>query len=185
MSIVEGRTLGVQGGTVAGMTEYAQPLRAIGQALETLKVEEFELERNGEDFFVRGKLPLSQRRLLIGTIWGALPHRGDALERAPGSTIDLYYTAADVERLDKEFRLRRGQSQNAGDAWSLSQILRSIGAYVKQKRAYLTRITRESSCIAVEYETSSGSRMKETLVLRELYDLWVRMYLHRAERANH
>ena len=182
--------LSVQRETAGGMTEYAHPLRAIGQALETLKVEDFELELSGEDFFVRGKVPTVHRRLLIGSIWGFVPHRGGALAngRASGnagrSNIELCYTTADVERLDAEFRSRRGQSQAVGDGCSLSQVLRSIGAYLKQKRARLTKIARADNYMAVEYETSSGTRIKETLAFRDLYDLWVRMYLQRAERTN-
>ena len=41
-----------QGGMMAAMTGYAQPLRAIGQALEILKVQGFEMEQVGEDFVV-------------------------------------------------------------------------------------------------------------------------------------
>jgi hypothetical protein len=179
---------------------YAQPLRAIGQALEVLKIEGFEMEVSGADFFVRGNVPMAHCRLLIDqcsaeqlrTIWGSLPRQGDALGKRrwlsdPNSLsrIELCYTAEDVERLDEEGRSRRGKSESVGDAWSLSQILRSIGAYLNQKRARLSKITRESDSIVVEYETSVGSKMKENLASKDLYDLWVRMYLQRAERTSH
>jgi hypothetical protein len=38
--------------------------------------------------------------------------------------------------------------------------------------------------VAVEYETSLGSKMKETFAVRDLYDLWVRMYLQRQGRTS-
>jgi hypothetical protein len=181
------------------MTGYAQPLRAIGQALETLKIQGFEIELSGENFFVRGNVPLPPRKLFIDqcsaeqfrTIWGLLPRQGDdsgnrrRLSDANNlSRIELCYTAQDIARLDEDGRSRRGKSQSVGDAWSLSQILRSIGAYLNQKRARLSKITRESDSLAVEYETSVGSKMKETLAIRDLYDLWVRMYVQRSERAS-
>jgi hypothetical protein len=177
------------------MTGYAQPLRAIGQALEILKIQGFEMEMAGEDFLVRGNVPLAHRKLPIGLcsaeqlrmIWGSLPPRMAAFGSQPAnlSRMELRYTAADVERLDEEGRARRGQSQTVGDAWSLSQILRSLGAYLNQKQARLSKITRESDEICVEYETSVGTKMKETLAIKDLYDLWVRMYLQRAERKSH
>jgi hypothetical protein len=184
----------------AAMTAYAQPFRAIGQALEVLKIEGFEMELSGADFFVRGNVPLAHCRQLIDqcnaeqlrAIWGSLPPQGDSLGKrrwlsdpSALSRIELCYTAEDVERLDEEGRSRRGKSESVGDALSLSQTLRSIGAYLNQKRARLSKIIRESDSIAVEYETSVGSKMKETLASRDLYDLWVRMYLQRAERTSH
>jgi hypothetical protein len=36
---------------------YTQALRAIGQALELLKVESFDMEPQGEDFLVWGNAP--------------------------------------------------------------------------------------------------------------------------------
>ena len=200
MPFAENPTSGVQRGTMAEMTGYAQPLRAIGQALEILKMEGFEMEFSGADFFVRGNVPLAHYRTLsdqcsaeqLRTIWGSLPSQDDIIgkrgwlsDRTNHSRIELCYTLEDVERLDEKGRSRRGESAGVGDAWSLSQVLRSIGAYLHQKRARLSKITRESDNLAIEYETSIGSKMKETLAIRDLYDLWVRMYLQRAERTTH
>ena len=185
---------------MAEMKGYTQPLRAIGQALEILKIENFEMELSGADFFVRGNVPLAHCKQLIDqcsaeqlrTIWGSLPRQGDTLGNQPGLTdrsnlsrIELCYTTEDVERLDEEGRARRGKSESGGDAWSLSQILRSIGSYLHQKRARLCKIIRESDSLVVEYETSVGSKMKEILASNDLYNLWVRMYLQRAERTSH
>jgi hypothetical protein len=47
----------------------------------------------------------------------------------------------------------------------------------------LCKISRESEFVAIEYETSLGSPMRETLAAKDLYDLWVRMYLQRSERT--
>ena len=70
------------------------------------------------------------------------------------------------------------------EAASLSQVLRCIGADLNQKRARLCKIMRQIDCIIIEYETSLGSRIKETLTVKDLYDLWVRMYMQRSERAS-
>jgi hypothetical protein len=201
MTLAETDILRVQGGMMVGMTGYAQPLRAIGQALEVLNMQDFEMEPVGSDFYIRGILPSTTNRVLLGrgcsaqelrAIWGALPGEGnESPDRQAwnnlsllSSGVELCYTAQDIERLEENGRARRGQAQTSADAYSLSQIMRSIGAYLNQKRARLCKLSREVDCVVVEYETSLGSRMKETLAIKDLYDLWVRMYLQRAERAH-
>jgi hypothetical protein len=199
MTIAETDNLRVQGGMMVG-TGYAQPLRAIGQALEVLNMQNFEMEPVGDDFYVWGNLPSATNRALLErgygaqelqTIWGALPGEINELADRQARTnlslitsrVELCYTAQDIERLEEKGRARRGQAAKSADAYSLSQIMRSIGAYLNQKRARLCKLSREVDRVVVEYETSLGSRMKETLAIKDLYDIWVRMYLQRAERA--
>lgn len=184
---------------MAGVTGYAQPLRAIGQALEILNVERFEMEPVGDEFFVRGSVNLTGDKLSTSecsldemrAIWGTLPG-GDDIESesggdAPGvlSPIELHYTLEDIERLEEAGRARRGKSEKAADGTSLSQILRSIGGYLSQKRARLLKISRDNDTVAIEYETSMGSQLKEILAVKDLYDLWVRMYMQREGRTTH
>jgi hypothetical protein len=181
------------------MTEligYAQPLRAIGQALETLNLQSFELEPVGGDFYVRGTLVRPNAELsddnvtadTVNAIWGEVPEfdrvdrdrpSGSAAVLAP---IELQYSTKDVDRLEQEGRARRVDPHRMPDTSSLSQVLRCVGAYLNQKRARLLRLWRDAESVSVEYETSLGTKFKETLVVAELYDLWVRMYMQRAER---
>lgn len=200
MTLGETATVLGRGDTMTGMTGYAQPLRAIGQALEILNMQDFEVEPAGDDFYVRGNLPSSTNRALLGTgsggeelraVWGALPGDSDSSDESIGSNltvlwtrVELCYTARDVDRLEEAGRARRGQAQQSAEAYSVSQILRSIGAYLNQKRARLLKLSREVDCVVIDYETTLGSRMKETLAIKDLYDLWVRMYLQRAERTH-
>jgi hypothetical protein len=190
----------VYGGMMAGVTGYAQPLRAIGQALEILNLEQFEMEPVGDDFFVHGSVRLISENASTSqcspdellAIWGTLPTAGDDIRgefhsdsQGMLSPIELHYTAGDIERLEKAGRARRGKSEKAADASSLSQVLRCIGGYLSQKRARLLKISRDSDTVAIEYETSMGSQLKETLAVKDLYDLWVRMYLQREGRTAH
>jgi hypothetical protein len=185
---------------MGAMTGYAQPLRAIGQALEILKIQQFEMEPAGDNYLVRGSirctgddLSNSQRSAdELQSIWGDLSHVGyegrskyESDERGVLSPIELHYTAQDIERLDEAGRARRGKSEKAADASSLSQVLRCIGGYLTQKRARLLKVARDSDFVAVDYETSMGSQIRETLAVKDLYDLWVRMYLQRAGRTTH
>jgi len=198
MAHAENHMLGAGEEVMAEMTGYAQPLRAIGQALEVLNIQDFEMEPAGEDYFVRGHVPRANKQFK-GDQFGAEKldatgnTRSDQVE--PGdeapldynynmvSRIELCYTAKDVERLEEEGRSRRGRSEVTADAASVSQVLRCIGAYLNQKRARLCKITRDSDHLMVEYESSIGSIRKEAFAANDLYDLWVRMYLQRSTRA--
>ncbi len=199
MSLIQDETTAVGGGLMNGMTGYAQPLRAIGQALETLNLQSFELEPVGEGFHVRGILLKAHPELSddlvtaekLNAIWGTPPNtNADDRSRREGSNsqvlspIELQYSKTDVDRLEEEGRAKRVDPHRTPDAASLSQMLRSIGAYLNQKRASLLRLSRDIDSVSVEYKTSLGSILRETLAVGELYDLWVRMYLQRAERVS-
>lgn len=180
---------------MTGTIGYAQPFRAIGQALETLNLQIFEIEPSGEDFLVRGHLPnpvvvtadaLSPASL--NTVWGNLPplssekHPEQNEPNAPLLPIELQYTSKDIERLEQEGRANRTDPNRVPECSSLSQVLRCVGAYLVQKRARLIKLWRDSDSVSLEYQTSLGNMLKDTLVVAELYDLWVRMYMQRAER---
>ncbi len=185
---------------MSGMIGYAQPLRAIGQALETLNLTTFELEPTGEDFYVRGVLAAAHPELVedsltpdkLSKVWGGLPPRaGETAQNEPIlgapvlTPIELQYSPRDVDRLEQEGQARRSDPHRVPDTASLSQVLRCIGAYLNQKPARLMKLSREVDSVTIEYETSLGTVLRETLAPSELYDLWVRMYMQRAGRESH
>jgi len=183
-----------------GMIGYAQPLRAIGQALETLNLTAFEIEPTGDDFYVRGVLAADYPALVedgltlekLSAVWGNLPPReqekmdSEQVASAPVLTpIELQYTPKDVDRLEQEGQARRTDLHRVPDTASLSQVLRCVGAYLTQKPARLVKLTRELDAVTIKYETSLGTELRETFAASALYDLWVRMYMQRAERETH
>jgi hypothetical protein len=96
--------------------------------------------------------------------------------------LDLRYTPRDVDRLEQEGQAKRMNSRALADAGSLSQLLRTIGDYVGQKRARLLKISWNGTSIVLLYETSLGRLANEELTVSDLYDVWVRMYMKRADR---
>lgn len=182
---------------MAEVSGYAQLLRAIGQALETLRVRSFDLAPVGDDFVVRGTVASvaanpslnSENRHTLRVVWGAVTDTGNIGARQPRAAesealtaVDLHYTMHDIERLEYEGQARRHNPHQLADATSLPQVLRCIGAYLNQKCARLLKLAREDDVVTLEYETSLGSLMKESFNASGLYDLWVRMYLQRADR---
>jgi len=183
---------------MAEVSGYAQVLRAIGQDLETLQIQSFELEPVGEDFDVHGTMAVKNQshepvnRHTLRVVWGSLPEAQNTELSEPGAkglessaTVDVHYTIQDIERLEYAGRACRLNSQRLADASSLSQLLRCIGAYLSQKCARLLKLAREGDVVFLEYQSSLGSRIKENLSASGLYDIWVRMYLQRADRVAH
>ncbi|TMB62535.1 MAG: hypothetical protein E6J54_30410 [Deltaproteobacteria bacterium] len=179
-----------------GTANYAQPLRAIGQALELLNVESFDMEPDGEDFLVRGKATLPgnspeqpSEEDKVRHIWGVLPRQrtlesGMNVPARPVTVtqLELRYTPKDVDRLESEGRAKRMDPRRIPDAGSLSQLFRTIGAYIGQKRARLLKVSWNGNSIVLLYETSPGRLNDEVLTVSDLYDVSVRMYMKRADR---
>jgi|SRR5919109_661333 hypothetical protein len=175
---------------------YGQALRVIGQALEILKIDTFEMENEGDDYFVRGNLLESSRRpmdggVAAGTIeyvWGIEPGLTSQINRvkltAPGIRVHLCYMRKDVDRLEQGGRTKRSATPGITQVDGLSELLRTIGAYLDQKSARLLKITRDGDSLSIQYETASGQRSEEILSASSLYDFWIEMCMRRAKQAN-
>ncbi|HEY7320193.1 MAG TPA: hypothetical protein VIE89_21700 [Candidatus Binatia bacterium] len=175
--------------------DYAQLLRAIGQALEILEFGSFVMEFAGGDFLVRGSATTSTeqarareiRQRVTQFVWEALP--GDrasdaeiefAMSKWPAN-LNLRYTPEDMDRLEQQGRAKRKQAAGVPDVAGLSQLLRTIGAYVAQKRVQLVKITRSGESLVIEYESVGGGRTQETVSAASLYEFWVQLYLQRSK----
>src|SRR5262245_55480457 len=175
--------------------EHAQLLRAIGQALEVLEFGSFTMEFTGQDFLVRGSAVTSAeqeearaiRERVVKFVWEALPG-----ERAPEAeiefamstwpaTLNLRYTAKDMDRLERQGKAKRQNLAGVPDVASLSQLLRTIGAYVEKKQARLVKIARYGELLAIEYDTPGGERREETVSAVSLYEFWAQLYVQRSK----
>ena len=177
-------------------SSYSQPLRAIGQALELLNVETFDMETEGDDFLVQGSVivPAMESSAeavpqnVLRHIWDFLPvrrnpeHASAESKSLTTTRVELRYTPKDLERLEQDGKAKRDDSHRMPDTPSLSQLLRTVGAYLNQKGARLMKISRNRESVTVEYQTPSGQQIEEMLDDSVLYNVWVRMYMKRADR---
>jgi len=177
---------------MAGKPNYASDLRALGQALEILRVERFEIEPDGKSYLVqvaaerpRGRYdsgPAAEKTLRY--IWAATPGEADGsidinLLYAMAKTLDLHYSPQDVARMEEEWRAQRADSRGSADPARLSELLRTAGGYVQNKDAYLLSMRRHGSAVTIRYQTKAGEDREETLEDVDLYAESLRMISQR------
>jgi hypothetical protein len=178
--------------------DYPRHLRVIGQELETLRLKTFNLECTGDAYLVWSSSgtadtedhPLSRLgRNRLQKLWKkkSQPRSHGHEERftLPCSlpTKRYRYFLRDIERMEYEGRSHRRRKTTIADGHSLSQLLRTVGAVVGQRRERLLGISWQDFSICVVVETTQGQRQIDVFRPDNVYDLWVRMYLRRDNRA--
>ena len=195
MTLIQDQGVAYAPRNVSDLQGYEQVLRAVGQALEKHNYQSFEMTPVGDEFRIRSTAAaLVEEHLTdrstsrIRSFLDRLPSGSDSGGHVPQtaesskSPVELQFTLRDIQQFESEGRARRTDGQQMANASSLSQVLRCLGAYLNQKRARLLKLTRDGEAVLIEYESSLGSRMKESFSAKGLYDIWVRMYLQRAGR---
>jgi hypothetical protein len=177
--------------------DYPRHLRVIGQDLETLQLKTFNLECTEDSYLVwsRSSAAEEETNPLSGLgknrlqkLWKnkSQPRLRAQEERFTGTSSvkakRYRYCLRDIERMEYESRSRRRKS-GITDGHSLSQLLRTIGAMVGQRHERLLGISWQDFSINIVVETTQGQRKIDVFRPDNLYDLWVRMYLRRDNRA--
>ena len=158
---------------------YAQSLRVIGQALETLRINAFALEKKGDKYIVHDWEP-SFLKSLADEVWGTGDFGSMPLPTQKSGNV-LIYTNSDAERLETQDRLRRGSKGNP-DTYTISSGLRSVGDYLDKERAVTFDIWWSVESVRVRFETAAGGPKETIFTVHNLQDLAVGMYLRRSIR---
>ena len=167
-------------------------LRTLGQQLQQLRIDTFNLECTADGYSIWSpdhNLPRSSRSFFIFGVgplekwWGVKAQaRGGYAATAARTARRLDYSVKELARMESRARVNRGQMSGYVDGHSLSQLLRTIGSLVYQRNHRLLGISwRDSVCIVVE--NAQGKREIDVFRADHLYDIWVRMYLRRDNRA--
>lgn len=175
--------------------DYSRHLRAIGQDLEALRFSQFNLEFTGEAYLVwiksdSGESPQPVLRInknRLQKLWRdrTPPERmGHQEAFSVGSGRRLRYSVQELDRIEREQRARRRRDSGHADGHSLSQLLRTVGDFLEQRRDRLLGIAWQELSVSVVLQTTEGRREIEVFRPDNLYDLWVRMYLKRQNRAS-
>ena len=175
-------------------TRYDQTLRAIGQALEPLEIQDYDLEIDGYNYKVRGQSGTKKAKTETkrGSLRNALKNAWDKFEAkslgqampeelsSPFLVLELHFGPDDIDRLERQGRAaRRPDSKGATNPHRLSQILRAVGAYVERKSVRLLKVSKRNDWVSIEYQTARGQNGVENFRTTDLYDFWVHLYKQR------
>jgi hypothetical protein len=173
---------------------YEHILRAIGQGLESLSLEAFDLEVVDDTFTIQGTptrkesekstiSPLNAFKKAFLSICHTSKNTSEtpAAERVPGSSgsLRLQITQADIDKLEGDGQALRSDWERRPLSHSLPQVLRTVGWYVDHKKGQLLKISRNGETLSVSYTGWLGTEKVETLALMQIYDMWVHLYKRR------
>jgi len=165
---------------MAESLSYAQSLRVVGQDLDALGVDFFELAKWGDQYIVWPGHAESTRKLsaekgflskitqkILGHVYSAreIPNR-------------LYFTPADIIWADSQRRLKRKISGSPSDRRDLSFVLRVLGDYLDRQKAGQFTISWSQDSIVISYD-----QKEERFTAENLYDYGIGMYLRRSTRT--
>jgi hypothetical protein len=176
------------------MIQYEHILRAIGQGLEALSVEQFELEATNEVFVVQGsatqkeaekpnagKLSAFKKAFLDICDISKTPTSSEAPagQGASSRSLRLEFTQKDIDKLERDGQALRSDWEASPLVHSLPQLLRTVGWYVDHNQGRLHKFSKNGDSLTVSYVGSIGREKSETFTLLQLYDMWVRLYKRR------
>jgi hypothetical protein len=140
-------------------------LRIIGQDLQSRDIKAFSIRREGDRFRVRG-----------------------SHQNPPCPTpLTLEYSDREICDLNRERGQKREETPATRDFFTLTQILRAIGAYIDKRGGRLRYLSNNDSSTGepffrIEYESADGSRVIDDRSGAAIYDMCVRMYKLRGKR---
>jgi hypothetical protein len=161
---------------------YEITLRAIGQAMEALSIDAFELLLDGENFVVYGgtESPPSGEKPSVRRF--RLFQRSQKQAKRRGFYISgMRFGEADVARLDRDGRNTRTDAERCPDTNSLAHGLRMIGAHIDKTGLNVIGIVRSQGAFTLWHKSRAGAEVKQIFNHANLYDLWVHLYKKRAD----
>ena len=160
---------------------YAQTLRLIGQDLQDLHLEKFELMIDESVVIVRGEILVTQSEPKsaapepkTGFFSGLRKPKMISPEpRVQIQAIERRYTAADIERLATAERTHA--KDDKPDFYKPGEFLRVIGSYLDKKRGKLLRLCKGDQEVTLHYQTIHGEEKTELQRMSSFYDLYIHM----------
>jgi hypothetical protein len=154
-------------------------LRAIGQSLEMLRVDAFELEKEGNSYVVRSKAlpPTSQsifRKSLVERIWDYPDLEQKSAESGAGT---LRYDPTDISWLDaqgqKQWRSRSSAQMLGGS--ELSELMRILGEQFDRMRVSAFNISWAPDSVTVNYQIPGRHPERKDFSIEQLRELGLEM----------
>ena len=166
-------------------SRYAEELRAIGQTVEGQSFARMEIQVQSTGYRVRFVLKESDKP---GFSLGAMLKRAlrsviRSQNRPSARSGERHYNPREIVHLIQKGITRRQAANIAPDPFSLSHILRTVGAYLDGlDRATLMSVTVEDRWINIRYNNATGQSKELKQDIQFFYDYWVKLYLRRSDR---
>lgn len=160
---------------------YEITLRAIGQALEALAIDSFELLLDGDSFVIYGGANSTQSRGKPSPSRFRLFRSKPQKNKRRGFYISgMRFSESDIRRLDRQGKDIRISGERCPDTNSLAHGMRMIGAHIDKTGVALLAVVRDKGLFTVWHKSRSGGEINQVFTNANLYDLWVHLYKKRA-----
>jgi hypothetical protein len=169
---------------------HQNALRAIGQGLENLEVESFDLDTSDDHYVVGGECkkkpatptaePIRTKSLFsfIRTVGKA-----KATQTAGSQTFHFFglrFTQAEADLLGQKGRGSRAKFDDCTlNPHSISQILRIAGVYLDHRESRLLKLSWHQQTLTLWHVNGLGVEAKEVFTAPDLYNLWVHQFKQR------
>lgn len=172
---------------------YSRILRVVGQKLEPLRPETYEVVCYGHCYLVRcrvkedGQGKKEEEKKVRGLaaflrLWRE-PHDPSTSEKPNAGismNVEFLYSLEELSHQDEERKEPRHEANAMPDPYSLSNTLRAIGAFLDRKPdAKLLFASNHGQEIVILYETKNGVRNLEQYPISALYEFQVKEYIKR------
>lgn len=154
--------------------QYDQELRAIGQALEAKGITVFEMKSQPGKYVVSGA-PEKPNSKLLGLL--------RQLKKSEPRTVS--FATQDVLRLQWQGQRQRKNPNTLPDFYSLSNMLRTVGAYLDAKNAQLLGIQKRPLSLTLLYQNGDGHPLVEDRTIASFYEIFVDRYGQRARNTSY
>ena len=172
---------------------YSRILRVIGQTLEPLRPETYEVVCYGNCYLVRCRVKedrqgkKEEEKKIRGLaaflrLWREQenPSTGENPNEGISMNVEFLYSLEELNRQDEERKEPRLDPNAMPDPYSLSNTLRSVGEFLDRKPdAKLLFASNRGQDVVILYETKRGVRNLEEYPISTLYEFWVKEYVKR------
>jgi hypothetical protein len=172
---------------------YSRILRVVGQKLEPLRSETYEVVCYGNCYLVRCRVKedsqgkKEEEKKVRGLaaflrLWRE-PENPTSRENPNEGTsmnVEFLYSLEELSRQDEERKEPRRDPNAMPDPYSLSNTLRSVGEFLDRKAdVKLLFASNHGQEIVILYETQGGVRNLEEYPISALYEFQVKEYIKR------
>jgi hypothetical protein len=168
---------------------YSSILRVIGQVLEPLGPETYEVVCYGNCYLVRcrvkeGSQEKQEKEKRIRGLGAFLrlwrEQESSSSHHGTSMNAEFLYSLEELSRQDEERKGPRGAADAMPDPYRLSNTLRAVGEFLDRKsEAKLLFASQRGQEVIILYETKRGVRNLEEYPIATLYDLSVKRYIRR------